>query len=187
MSSREKNLILFFAVAGFIVLNLLGFRYYTAQKIRVEAQRKSAESALDTARTFSASREQVLDQMDWLTSHEPQPSYSQDVQSNLQQLIEREAQVSNLTIKPNSQKLLPTDETPGRHYHRAKVQVTVTGTEQALYGWFDRLNVPDQFRAATNIRLAPDREDDTKIECTAIIEQWFVPAPPTTASSASLE
>jgi hypothetical protein len=46
------------------------------------------------------------------------------------------------------------------------------------YRWFDRVNVPSEFRAVTLIRLSPDREDDTKIECTAVIEQWFVPIAP---------
>ncbi len=51
----------------------------------------------------------------------------------------------------------------------------MTGTEQALYQWFDRLNVPDQLRNATQIRLTPNQQDDTKIDCTATIEQWFIP------------
>ncbi len=178
MSPSEKKLLTVFAVAGFIVLNLIGFRLYSAKKLDVEAKRTEAEQKLATAEMFSASRDQVLDQMDWLADHEPQPAAYQDVQSSLQQLVEREAQVAGLTIKPNSQKLLPPDQTEGRIYHRVKVQVTVTGTEEALYRWFDRLNVPDQFRAATNIRLAPDREDDTKIDCTALIEQWFLPIVP---------
>jgi hypothetical protein len=179
MSPREKNLITLFAVAGFLILNVVAFRYYNAKKADVLRDRLDAEQKLTVAQTFSASREQVLDQMDWLTQHEPQPAAYQDVQSKLQQLVESEAQNTGLTIRPNSQKLLPTDQTPGHHYHRAKVQITVTGTEEALYRWFDKMNIPEQFRAATSIRLAPDREDDTKIDCTTVIEQWFVPPPST--------
>ena len=47
-----------------------------------------------------------------------------------------------------------------------------------LYRWLDRINIPDQFRIATQIKLAPEKEDDTKIDCVAVIEQWFVPLPP---------
>ena len=53
-----------------------------------------------------------------------------------------------------------------------------TGQEQALYVWLDRLNQPTKLRMATQIRLTPNQQDDTKIDCTATIEQWFVP--PTT-------
>ncbi len=179
MSPREKNLLYGFAFAGFVIINVVGFQYYNKKKLEVHRDRLQAEQALDEARLFSAKRDEVMEDMEWLAKNEPPPAAYQDVQSKLQQLVEQQAQMAGLTIKPNSQKLLPTDETPGRHYHRAKVQITVTGMEQSLYQWFDRLNIPDQLRAVTNVRLQPDREDDTKIDCTAIIEQWFVPPPST--------
>ena len=178
MSPREKILLLFFGAAGFIILNFLGFNFFAKKKAEVSRDRRAAETELTQAQLISERREEVLDDMDWLADHEPQPAAYQDLQSNLQQLVEREAQINQLTIKPNSQKLLPTDQTAGNHYHRVKVQVSVTGTEKALYAWFARLNIPDQFRAATSILLKPDNQDDTKIDCTAVIEQWFVPADP---------
>ena len=35
--------------------------------------------------------------------------------------------------------------------------------------------MPDQLRIASQIRMLPNNPDDTKIDCTATIEQWFVP------------
>jgi hypothetical protein len=122
---------------------------------------------------FRESSAQVTDQMAWLAEHEPEPAANQDVQTKLQQLAESEAKATGLTIK--TQKPLPTDSAEGRHYHRAKIQITVSGTEEALYRWFDKLNMPDQLRIASQIRLTPNQQDDTKIDCTATIEQWFVP------------
>jgi hypothetical protein len=176
MSPREKKLLIFFASAGFIVLNFLGFGFYQTQRAEVERARDQARQQLDTAEMYRASREQVNDQMEWLASHEPDPASNQDVQVQLESLCKKEAQNAGLTIK--NQRLLPTDAAEGRHYHRAKIQITVTGTEQALYRWFDRLNMPDQLRAATYIRLSPNQQDDTVIDCTATVEQWFVPMPP---------
>ena len=91
---------------------------------------------------------------------------------HLRQFIEREAKNAGLTIK--GQKSIETDN-KGQHFHRAKFQFSVSGAEDALYRWFYAINIPDQFRIATDIRLSPVKEDDTKIECVAIIEQWFVP------------
>ena len=176
MSPREKNLLLIFGTAGFIILNVFVFKLYSKKRTEITANRIMAEQALEQAHIISESRDEVLDDVEWLAKHEPAPAAYQDIQSSLQQLIEREAQIAGLTIKPNSQKLLPTDQTDGNHYHRVKVQVTVTGTEKALFdAWLGRLNNPEQFRAATNLLLKPDNTDDTKIDCTAVIEQWFVP------------
>jgi TPP-dependent trihydroxycyclohexane-1,2-dione (THcHDO) dehydratase len=73
---------------------------------------------------------------------------------------------------------LPTESSAGLHFHRAKIQLTVNGSEEALYRWFDRLNIPEQLRIASSIRVSPNTQDDTKIDCTATIEQWFMPLPP---------
>lgn len=173
MSDREKKLIIFFAIAGFAILNLLVFNFATTKRQEVNTRRDQAKEQLATAERFRESSAQVTDQMAWLAEHEPEPAANQDVQTKLQQLAESEAKATGLTIK--TQKPLPTDSAEGRHFHRAKIQITVTGTEQALYQWFDRLNMPDQLRIASQIRLTPNPQDDTKIDCTATIEQWFVP------------
>ena len=177
MSAREKKLLIFFALAGFIIVNVLVFGFAKSKRLQVTRAQTDARQQLSTAEMFQQSREQVTDQIEWLTEHEPEPTANQDVQTNLQQLAEREARATGLTIK--TQKPLPTDSTTGKHFHRAKLQVTVTGTEEALYRWFDKLNTPEQFRIASQIRLSPNTQDDTKIDCTATIDQWFVP-PPTT-------
>lgn len=173
MSPREKKLLIFFALAGFAIVNFLAFNFATSKRAEVNANRSQAEQALTTAETFRTNSEQVTDEMEWLAEHQPEPAANQDIQTNLQLFADRQAKEVGLTIK--AQKPLPTDATAGRHFHRAKFQFTVTGTEQALYQWFDRLNVPDQLRIATQIRLTPNQQDDTKIDCTATIEQWFVP------------
>ncbi len=175
MSPREKKLLIFFTTAGFLVLNFLAIGFYKTKRLQVESELAQASQKLETARMYRASREQVADQMEWLATHEPQPAANQDVQTKLQQLCETEARTAGLTIK--LQKPLDTDATEGRHYHRAKFQITVSGREEALYQWLDRLNMPEQLRAATVIRLSPDK-DDTLIDCAATIEQWFVPLPP---------
>ncbi len=176
MSPREKTLLLLFGVAGFIGLNFFAFTQYQSFRAEISQKKTLARQQLDTAEMFRASREQVTDQMEWLAQHEPQPTANQDVQTRLQQFSEREAISSGLTIK--TQKPLPTDATEGRIYHRAKIEITVNGTEEALYRWFDRLNSPNDFRSASKIRIKPNDQDDTKIDCTAIVEQWFVPPPP---------
>ncbi|MFZ9935950.1 MAG: hypothetical protein ACO3JG_02705 [Luteolibacter sp.] len=177
MSPREKKLLIFFAAAGFIVLNFLAYAQFQAKRLEFDRALGEARQQLDTAEMFRASREQVTDEMEWLAAHDPEPAANQDVQTQLQQLCEREAKGLGLEIK--AQRPLPTDAPSGAHYHRAKIQLTVSGSEDALYRWFDKLNVPDQLRAASQIRLSPNTKDDTKIDCTATVEQWFVPLPTT--------
>lgn len=172
MSDRERKLLIIFGIAGFAILNFLGFNFAQAHRLKVNRDMAEARKQLDMADMFRASSEQVTDQMDWLAKHEPEPAADQDVQTKLQQFAESKATANGLTIK--SQKSLPTDTT-GVHYHRAQFQFVVSGKEDALYRWIDQINAPDQFRIASQIRLSPNQQEDTKIDCTATIEQWFVP------------
>lgn len=176
MSPREQKLLIFFAAAGFIVVNFLAYGFYNNKRDEMQRAYQDARQQLDTAEMFRASREQVTDQMEWLAAREPEPEANQDVQTRLQKFCEDEARGAGLEI--TNQRPLPTDTTAGNHFHRAKFQFTVTGREDALYRWFDRINVPDQLRAATAIRLSPNK-DDTLIDCVTTVEQWFVPIPTT--------
>lgn len=174
MSPRERNLLLLFAAAGFLVLNLLGFGFMKSKRAELDRKLAAAEQKLESAQNFQTNAEQVADEMQWLTDHEPAEVASQDALTELQQFCETEANNAGLTIK--TQKPLDTDETEGRHYHRAKIQLNVTGREEALYQWLDQINDPAKLRIATQLRLTPDAKDDTLIDCTATIDQWFVPA-----------
>lgn len=177
MSSREKRLLIFFAVAGFILLNVFAFRFFQSFSGDIDRKHRAAKLQLETAAMTQNASAQIADEMEWLNERQPEPITNPDAQSRLEQLVAREARTVGLSSQPI--KLLPSD-TASAHYHRAKLQITVTGNEEALYRWLDRVNQPDQFRIATQLRLSPNKKDDTNIDCTATIEQWFVPEPPTT-------
>jgi hypothetical protein len=173
MSDREKKLLTFFGIAGFVILNFLGFNYAQTKRSKVNAANAAARAQLASAELFREKRDQITGDMDWLADHEPEPAADQDVQTKLQQFAESKATTFGLTIK--SQKPIPTDTT-GTYFHRVKFQFVVSGQEDALYRWFDQLNVPDQLRIASQIRLSPNAQDDTKVDCTATVEQWYVPS-----------
>ncbi|MEP2774527.1 MAG: hypothetical protein ABJQ29_16240 [Luteolibacter sp.] len=173
MSAREKKLLALLLIAGFFILNLFFFRFYTEKKIAYANDLNAAKSRLQQAIAFSESSASITGEMDWLANNEPEPTAYQKVQTQLQQFAETQARNLGLTVK--SQELLPTDDS-GIHYHRAQVRINLTGREEALYRWFDSVNDPAAFRAAYQIRLSPNSTDDTLIDCSATLAQWFPPA-----------
>ncbi len=172
MSDREKKLLIFFAVAGFLVINFLLIGFLRGNREKVEQDLSKANRQLETARLISESRDQVAAEMEWLAKFDPEPAAQQDVQTKLQKLCETEARSAGLTV--TSQKPLPSEALEGAHYQRVKFQFTVSGEEKALYRWLNAVNMQDQLRIASKLQLKPDK-DDTKIDCTAIVEQYFVP------------
>ena len=136
MSPREKKLLIFFATAGFLVINLLAFNFYQQWKLAVERGVIAAREKLRTAEMIRESRDQVADEMDWLAEREPEPAANQDVQTKLQQLCEREARTAGLTIK--NQKPMPSDTT-GTHFHRAKMLLAAAGLPKASVSGYELL------------------------------------------------
>src|SRR6478736_2377886 len=99
MSDRDKKLIIFFALAGFVILNFLGYKFASSRRDLVKSQREQAIHGLEIAEAAIANRDQVSDEIEWLNQHEPEPQANQDAQTTLQQLADREAKSTGLTIK----------------------------------------------------------------------------------------
>lgn len=175
MSPREKKLIIFFAVGGFVVLNFIVYSWYSTASAAARTSVLDARLEVERAEFNQASAADIAEQMEWLAERLPEPAAYQEIQSELQQFVEQQARAAGLTIR--GQRLMPINDT-GAHFHRAGVQIEVTGREDALYRWFDQIKSLDDFRATTSILMNPNREDDTLIDCRAVIEQWFIPADP---------
>ena len=171
MSSREKNLLSLLLFAGFLIFNFFLFAQFKQKKSLFESNLNTAETNLQLAINNQLNSEQYTEQMQWLIENEPEPTNGETVQGQLQAFIDNQARMANLTIK-GKQRFLPTD-TQGNYYHRAQIEISVTGQEQNLYRWLHTINEPSTFRAATQIRLSPNTTDDALIDCTAIISQWF--------------
>ncbi|WP_367872649.1 hypothetical protein [Luteolibacter sp. Populi] len=171
MSDREKKLVLFFGLGAFVLLNLFGFSKFRVFRTKVANQVVAAKAAVATAEENREEADSRSEEMEWLTNHYPEAKAGQTVQTELQLFGENQATANQLTV--GNRRFLPIEE--GSYFQRAKVEFKVTGTEAALYRWLDRLQMPDQFRTVTFLRLSPDAKDDTLIDCTAIAEQWFVP------------
>ena len=173
MSDREKKLLALLLIAGFIIVNVFFYSFYMEKKSLYANDLETAKSQLEQAIVFRESSREFADQMAWLAEKEPKPATYQETQNALQLFAETEARNRGLNVK--SQEPLPTDES-GTYYHRAQVKINLTGKEKALYEWFDAINDPDVFRTTYQIRLSPNSQDDTLIDCSATLSQWFPPA-----------
>lgn len=176
MSDREKKLLGLFLLAGFLVLNFVALNLYQKKSGELKSVRDAAQRELDIAEMISESRQEVLGEMKWLGDNEPEPLASQQAEVKLSDFVEGRARSNGLQILVQEPPKTTSD--PSWHFHRASVVFKVTGTERSLYRWFDAINIPSEFRITSSILLSPNPQDDTQIDCTVTVEQWFVPLPP---------
>lgn len=176
MNQREKKLVVSMGVVAFLLVNLfLYFRVYEPKKNNAKANIRRYEATLSNADTFLRMRDEVADEIEWLEKNKAKVAPSQEVEAGLQRFAQTEATRNGLTIK--RQRILPSVQDPVAMFHRARVELEVSGREDALYRWIDRLQTPTEFRGITSLRLSPEREDDTLINCKLVVEEWFTPQP----------
>lgn len=173
MSSREKSLLVVFCTAIFLGVSFFGFNWLNDQRARVSRQIGEHRVTIETAIFAREQADRLSSEVEWLESRNLEPTEGELVPSKLENLANTEAVRAGLSV--TRRKILPKDDT-GIHFHRAKVEVVVSGSEMSFYRWLDSLQDPAAFRAVTSLRLAPNREDETKIDATIEVEQWYIPA-----------
>lgn len=172
MSDRERKLLIFFGVAIFLVANFFAYSLISKKQQEVASEVTKLEGVIREAEEFEAMEAQVRDEMQWLEDREPEPVEAEPVGPKLEQFANARATSAGLTVKKRT--ILPDDET-GPSYWRARVEMQVSGMEQALYRWLSQLQDPNRFRAVTALRMSPNREDDTLIDANVVVEEWFIP------------
>lgn len=174
MTDREKSLlkVLIFAVviAG---LFLCYKRYYEPAYQEAKLELESATQNIQDMEQYLTNEELVTEEREWLAENEPAPTSPQNAQSALQAFCSQEATDLDLEIKKETP--LPTVQTEGNFYHRARIEMLVSGEERTFYSWLKEVDDPTSFRRVTKLRLSPLRDDDTLIEADLMIEQWFLP------------
>lgn len=177
MSDREKRLLYFMIVVVFLLANAGAVKLFFIPKLKeARTQESEFQNKYEEALVDLGEQDKRRDEVDWVLKNEGQPKSAQKALTDLENLANREAQRRGLTVK--RRKPMKAVDDGSLFYHRARVEIEVSGREHILYQWMDRLNAPSELRTATMIRLNPKRDDDTLIDCLVVLEQWFVPETP---------
>jgi hypothetical protein len=175
MSDREKKLIIFVGILVFVVLNLGVYKvWYAPRKEEAVKQKKEFVRMKGEAMDDLIAQESKRAEIEWLERNEQkQIKSSQKALADLEALANREAKRRGLTVK----RVKPMTGIEGGklEFSRARVEIEVSGREQVLFQWIDRLNSPSDLRTATSLRINPKKDDDTQVDCAVVLEQWFVP------------
>ncbi len=175
MSDREKKLIILVGILVFVVLNLGAYQVWYAPR-KKEAVNDEEKFVIMKGEAMAAmdAQDSKRAEIEWLEHNEQRQIKSpQKALADLEALANREAKRRGLTVK----RVKPMTGIEGEklEFSRARVEIEVSGREQVLFQWIDRLNSPSDLRTATNLRINPKKDDDTQVDCAVVLEQWFVP------------
>ena len=175
MSDREKKLMIVVGVLVFGILNVAAYKYYyLPKKGQAKSNKEEFTSRMETAIELLRVQDSQKTEMEWLKRSEQKViKSSQQALTDLESMANREAQRRGLEVK--RVKPLAALADASLEFHRARVEIEVSGREQVLFQWIDRLNSPSELRAATTLSINPKKDDDTQVDCRVTLEQWFLP------------
>ena len=174
MNEREKKLIIILCSAAFIVANLFGFTAYNAalQKKRVEL--KTGGDELKLKRSQLEEAHERNDEITWLAENLPGDGTHASVRADLVTFTEQSAVKHRVTIKKRPSPLREDPNETG-DFRSAIVKVQVNCRDAELYRWLCDLQNPKIARSVTRLRITPQRDDATRINCELEVTQWFSP------------
>lgn len=175
MSKREQNLLTLLILVAIAAGGILLYRnFYTPRYQQAEQRLNLSNEQIEFAQTTLESSDLYIQEQEWLSSHEPKENSQQATQATLQATCERLSKSSQLEIK--TQNPLASIQPESAFYHRARMDLLLSGKEVNLYKLLVSLDDPTQFRKVTYLRMSPLRTDNTLIEAKLIVEQWFKPS-----------
>ncbi len=174
MSPREKKLVIILVSAAFIIVNLFLFTSFNAAKQQKEALlAKGSKDLKKMERELEEADSQIPDR-DWLSGNPPVEGTHGRVGAELATYTEKSALRNQVTLKKRPSPQREDIEETGA-YRSARVKVVGNAADRELYLWLTDLQDPKQGRSITQLRISPQRDDPTRVDCELEVTQWFTP------------
>lgn len=175
MNQREKKLICILFGGAFFIVNIFLFSSYKGAKQKKEIQLKKNADELALKNKQITESDDRINEVDWLIEHEPKEGTHAEVRADLVNFAEQSALRSGVTAKKRPSPLPENLEEDGR-YSTARVEMLVNARDAELYRWIIELQNPEKSRSVTFLRVKPQRDDNTRVECELVLTEWFTPA-----------
>ena len=174
MNEREKKLIILLVGAAFIIGNLFAYNTYTGAMQKKETLLKKDENELKLKLRELEEASLHFDDVDWLAENLPSEGTHASIRAELVTSTEQSAKKNMVVIKKRPSPLRENPEEEGS-FRSAVVKVQVNCRDGELYRWLCELQNPKKTRSITRLRITPQRDDATRIDCELEVTRWFIP------------
>ncbi|MCP5536659.1 MAG: hypothetical protein H7A51_10565 [Akkermansiaceae bacterium] len=174
MNAREKKLVFILFGAAFVILNVFLFTSYNTAMQKKGNQLKQGEKDLKRMEKELSAWDSQAEDVNWLNENPPVEGTHGQIGAELATYTEKSADRYRVTMKkrPTPQREDP-EETGA--YRSARVKVQGNAMDRELYLWLTDLQDPKKGRSITFLRIWPQRDDPTRVDCEIEVTQWFTP------------
>lgn len=176
LKPSEKRLLIFFGIAAFILLNLLGFSWLKKRNVLLERQRITVESRIRELEMWKGKAAEAEQKRAYLDQHLQAYADEATRETYLDDFIKREASDLDLEVRKNVTMPALLEE----HFHKSRYTAEVSGAWDDVFEFIYRLQQPKDFRFVRTIRLKSQKKEGSSDEaadavCTFELEKWWSP------------
>jgi hypothetical protein len=176
LKPSEKRLLIFFGIAAFILLNLLGFSWLKKRNVLLERQRITVESRIRELEMWQGKAAEAEQKRSYLDQHLQAYADEATRETYLDDFIKREASDLDLEVRKNVTMPALLEE----HFHKSRYTAEVSGSWDDIFEFIYRLQQPKEFRFVRTLRLKSQKKEGSSDEaadavCTFEIEKWWSP------------
>ena len=174
MNSREKTLIFVLFGVAFFVINIFLFTSFQSAMQKKRSQLDVGAKKLKLMESDLATWESKADDVEWLMNNQPVVGVHGNIGAELAAYTEKVANKHGVSLskRPSPQRA-DTEETGA--YRSARAKVVANAMDGQLYNWLVELQDHELNRAITFLRISPQRDDPTRVDCELEVTQWFRP------------
>lgn len=153
LQKNELNLLVLFASAVFLALNLMAMRAWLQHRSRIAAEFSQAQTALATAKSWITAAEGLQGAKDWMQSHSAPGTTAEGASTDLLNNVRNFAEKNNLKVLEET--LLPTSAGQSGF---VVLQIKIGGPFAGVAGFLFDLQSPVSWRSVSKMTIRSDNE-----------------------------
>jgi len=170
---RREHILLFLFFGTLLIIGL--FTGYGAWKEKMDGMRAEVVAIANEADLHREFLDRYGDELRakerWLRENAGRPMASSEAAILLDNLANATAGAHGLVLTDS--RLLP--PAVDRSYHTARLAATINGSEEAVYQWLAEFHDPMVLRTVETLRIRPDQNDISKVNCEVTLALWYPP------------
>jgi Tfp pilus assembly protein PilO len=157
-------------VAGFIIVNFLGYQMLAQRRAASIAQQRSLRFDIQRLKELQDAKPAVDVTSQWLDAHLPAYKDIDQLETHLFNVVTNKAVSANLEL--NKKDPRPTQK--DALVHRSIMEIETTASMENLVTFIHSLQNREDFRFISFLELTPTK-DEERVRCQARVEQWWRP------------
>ncbi|MFN0130866.1 MAG: hypothetical protein ACKV19_29745 [Verrucomicrobiales bacterium] len=168
LSSRERRLLMLLLVAGFIILNFLGYQTLAQRRTAAISQQRSLKFDIARLTELQAMKPTVDVNSDWINSHLPAYADIDQLETHLFNVVNNKAIAAGVELTKKDPR--PTEK--GDLVHKSILEIETIADMENLVDFLHSLQGREDFRFISFLELTPTK-DEERVRCQTRVEQWW--------------